>query len=145
MKKSIEITLSAIHLGSCREVATLAINGKDHASKFLNQLDKKDHNAYKTLQTRIRTVAEYDKYENEQTFRDLGKGIYEFKRNKPKLIRLYAFYDDIDGIGQLILCTNGGDKKLQSQGITKARAIRKKYFDAKEKSDTTLIYNELNP
>lgn len=121
---------------------TLAIDGKDPAAKFLNQLKKKDQNAYNTLKTRIRAVAEYQQYQNKETFRHVGNGIYEFKRNNPKLIRLYAFYDDIDGIGQLILCTNGGDKNSQQQDIANAKAIRKTYLAAKQESDTTLIYQE---
>jgi len=142
VKKSVEITLSTIHVGSGREVVTLGINGKDSAAKFLDQLRKKDKNAYKTLNTRIHAVAEYGEYENKETFRHVGDGIFEFKRNNPKLIRLYAFYDNVEGIGQLILCTNGGDKNQQDQGITKAKAIRKKYLEAKQKPDTTLIHQE---
>lgn len=110
MKKPVEITLASIHVGGAREVVTLALDGKSPAAKFLTQLQKKDKNAYKSLKTRIRTVAEYEHYENDESFRHVGDGVYEFKRNNPRLLRLYAFYDEIDGIGRLILCTNGGDK-----------------------------------
>jgi putative component of toxin-antitoxin plasmid stabilization module len=142
VKKPIEITLSAIHVGSSREVVTLAIDGKSPAAKFLTQLQKKDRNAYKTLKTRIRTVAEYEHYENDESFRHVGDGVYEFKRNNPRLLRLYAFYDNVDGIGRLILCTNGGDKTSQDQDILKAKAIKERYFDAKQRPDTKLIHEE---
>lgn len=142
MKKRIEITLHHLHLGSARQVVTLSIDGSNPAAKFLTKLQKKDSNAYRSLKTRIRTVAEYEHYENEETFRPLGDGLYEFKRNSPKLIRLYAFYDEIDGVGQLIICTNGGDKRSQQQDITQAKAIRKAYLTAKELPNTTLTYEE---
>ena len=142
MKKPIEITLHLLHLGAARQVVTLSLDGQDPAAKFLTKLQKKDANAYRSLKTRIRTVSEYDRYENEQTFRLVGDGIYEFKRNNPKLIRLYAFYDDIDGVGQLILCTNGGDKSSQANDIKQAKAIRKAYLAAKELPSTTLTYEE---
>ena len=118
------------------------MDGSNPAAKFLTKLQKKDSNAYRSLKTRIRTVAEYEHYENEETSRPLGDGLYEFKRNSPKLIRLYAFYDEIDGVGQLIICTNGGDKRSQQQDITKAKAIRKAYLTAKELPNTTLTYEE---
>lgn len=120
------------------------MDGKSSAAQFLIQLQKKDSNAYKTLKTRIRTVAEYEHYENDESFRHVGEGVYEFKRNNPRLLRLYAFYDEVDGIGRLILCTNGGDKTSQKQDILKAKAIKKRYFDAKQRSDTRLTYEELS-
>lgn len=87
-------------------------------------------------------MAKYEYFENDETFSPVGDGVYEFKRNNPKLIRLYAFYDEIEGIGQLILCTNGGDKTLQSQDIKKAKQIRSTYLEAKKQADTKLIYRE---
>ena len=143
MKKPIDITLSTIHVGSQMEVATLAIDGKDHAAKFLTQLKKKDANAYDSLKTRIQTIAEFEHYQDKQTFRSVGGGIYEFKRNNPKLIRLYAFYDEIEGVGQWIICTNGGDKTQQQEDIDKAKKIRKFYLEAKKKDDTTFVFEHL--
>ena len=121
MKNSVEITLTSIHVGAAREVVTLALDGKDPAQKHLSKLAKKDPKAFESLQTRIKAVAEHDRYENSQTFRDVGDGIFEFKRNSPRLLRLYAFYDQIAGVGQLILCTNGGDKTSQDQDIIAAK------------------------
>lgn len=142
MKKSVEITLTSIHIGGAREVVTLAIDGKSPAARFLTQLKKKDNNAYKSLKTRIRTVAEYEHYENDESFRHVGDGVYEFKRNSPRLLRLYAFYDEINGIGRLILCTNGGDKTSQVQDILKAKAIKERYFAAKRRPDTQFNHEE---
>lgn len=144
MKNTVEISLSSIHRGSCREVVTLEIEGKDRADEYLKKLKKKDLKAYRSIITRIKTVAEYETYENDQTFRPVGEGVFEFKRNNPKLIRLYAFYDDIDGIGQLILCTNGGGKGQlqQSEDIQKAKDIKKKYIEAKKKPNAILNYNQ---
>lgn len=144
MKNTVEITLSLIHIGSSREVVTLGYNGQDRSDKFLNKLKKKDPIAYEAIETRIKTVAEYETYENDQTFRPVGEGVFEFKRNNPKLIRLYAFYDTIDGIGQLILCTNGGDKRQQSEDIKKAKEIKAQYYEAKERADTILHFKDLD-
>lgn len=140
MKKSIEIKLTAIHFGGAREVVTLALDGKDPAQKYLSKLAKKDPIAFESLQTRIKAVAEHDRYENSQTFRDVGDGIFEFKRNTPRLLRLYAFYDEIAGIGQLILCTNGGDKSSQSNDILEAKRLKNAYLLAKEKTDTVFVH-----
>jgi putative component of toxin-antitoxin plasmid stabilization module len=117
---------------------TLGIDGKDSADEFLTKLEKADRNRFKSIKTRIRTIAEYDEYENPLTFRHLGDGIYEFKR--PGL-RLYAFYDAIDQFGCLILCTNGGTKnnpREQNRDIRRAREIQQRYLRAKEDPETTL-------
>lgn len=143
MKYPIDITLSEIHCGKCRRVLTLGIGGKDHAHDFLTKLQKDDINLYKPIKTRIRAVAEYDDYENERTFRHVGDGVYEFKR--PGL-RLYAFYDTLDEIGCLILCTNGGTKnklKEQNGDISRARQIRQRYFEAKVNLDATFTLHEI--
>ena len=66
----------------------------------------------------------------------MGDGIHEFKR--PGL-RLYAFYDEIDGENQLILCTNGGTKgKDQQKDIRLAKSRKDAYFAAKQQSETIL-------
>lgn len=142
MKKKLEITLSTIHRGSARTVVTLGLDGKNQAQKFLQNLKNNDPNAYRSLKTRIRTVSEYDRYENEHTFRHIGDGIYEFKRNNPKLIRLYAFYDVIGGAGQLILCTNGGDKRSQQQDINRAKTLREHYLNIKDLPNTQIVFEE---
>ena len=142
MKKPIDITLSTIHVGSEREVVTLAIDGKDPAAKYLSQLFKKDRENFKNLKSRIQAIAEHHIYENRETFQEVGDGVFEFKRNNPRLLRLYAFYDQIDGIGRLIICTNGGDKRLQSDDIKTAKRIKEKYFAAKKQPDTIFRHVE---
>lgn len=126
-------------------MVTLGLNGKDPAQKYLSKLAKKDLIAFESLQTRIKAVAEYDRYENFQTFRDVGDGIFELKRNSPRLLRLYAFYDEIAGVGQLILCTNGGDKNSQNQDILTAKRRKEEYLLAKKKADTVLIHEIPEP
>jgi putative component of toxin-antitoxin plasmid stabilization module len=142
VKNSVEITFTSIHVGGAREVVALAFDGKSPAVKFLTRLKKNDSNAYSSLKTRIKTVAGYKHYENDESFRHVGDGVYEFKRNNPRLLRLYAFYDEIDGIGCLILCTNGGDKTSQAQDILKAKTIKERYFAAKKDPETTFNRQE---
>ena len=136
MKKPVEITLSTLHLGAARRVVTLAINGKDPAEDFLSKLQKDDRNKLDSITTRIKAVANYPRYENRITFRDVGDGVYEFKR--PGL-RLYAFYAEINGQDQLILCTNGGTKnKDQQKDIRQAKALKDEFFAALKLPGTTL-------
>jgi putative component of toxin-antitoxin plasmid stabilization module len=146
MKRGIDIVIRSIHLEPKQEVVTLEIDKKDPATKFFKQLKKQDRNAYDSLETRIKTVSDYERYENKETFRHVGDGdgdgVYEFKRNNPKLIRLYAFYDEVEGFEKLILCTNGGGKKQQDQDILKAKAIKKKYLEAKLETSTRFFYEE---
>jgi len=128
----IEITFSTIHVGTARRVVTLGLDGKDLADEFLLRLAKSDPRGAESIKIRVQTVAEYDRYENEFTFRNVGDGIYEFKR--PGL-RLYAFYDDVAGLKpQLIVACNGGTKntcKEQNADIAKARRLRSRYLEAK--------------
>jgi len=145
VKKPVEIVLSSIHVGEARRVVTLGMDGRDHADRFLNQLRKHDRNLWEFIRKRIRAVANHDRYANELTFKHVGDGVFEFKRPG---IRLYAFYDEIDGIGHLILCTNGGGKgnrKEQNADIQTAKAIRNSYFSAKQLEDTLIILAEAGP
>ncbi|MCB1123363.1 MAG: hypothetical protein KJT03_17550 [Verrucomicrobiae bacterium] len=142
MNPSIDITLSQIHVGVFHRVVTLGINGKDLADEFLSKMLHDDSNKFEAVKTRIRTISDYEIYENRRTFRHVGGGIFEFKR--PGL-RLYAFYDSIDEIGHLILCTNGGtksNKKEQNSDIAKAKSLKKIYLAAKANPNTTLTIKE---
>jgi putative component of toxin-antitoxin plasmid stabilization module len=126
-------------------VVTLGMDGKDHADRFLTQLRKHDRNQWDFIRKRIRAVANHDRYANELTFKHVGEGVFEFKRPG---IRLYAFYDEIDEIGHLILCTNGGGKgnrKEQNADIQSAKTIRNAYFSAKLLEDTRIILAEPKP
>ncbi len=123
MKKPVEITLRTIHVGDVRRVVTLGIDQRDDAQDFLSDLKKTDLKKFEALNTRIETVSQYDTYENRITFRNVGDGVFEFKRPG---IRLYAFYDQIDGEEHLILCTNGGKKnKKQSADIALAKKSKR--------------------
>ncbi len=145
MKRGIDIVLRTLHVGARRRVVTLALNHDDPAHDFLSKLKADDINRFRSIRTRIRAVADYDRYENQSTFRYVGRGVYEFKRRG---IRLYAFYDEIDGADQLILCTNGGTKntrKGQQADILKAADRKTAYFSAKALPDTTLTLDEDEP
>lgn len=61
----VEIALSTLHLGYARRVVTLAINGKDPAEDFLSKLQKDDRNKLDSITTRIKAVANYPRYENQ--------------------------------------------------------------------------------
>lgn len=135
----LEITLSTIHVGSARRVVTLGLDGKDLAEEFLIRLAKSDPRGAESIKVRIQTVAEYDRYENNFTFRSVGDGIYEFKR--PGL-RLYAFYDEIPSLKpQLIIASNGGGKntrKEQNTDIAKAKSLRRRYLEARSLSNAKI-------
>jgi putative component of toxin-antitoxin plasmid stabilization module len=136
VKSAIEIHLRTLHLGDARQVVTLGIDGKDLARDFLLELFKHDCNRFKAVKTRIQSISNHLHYENKQTFRHVGEGVFEFKRPG---IRLYAFYDEIDDHRALILCTNGGLKgKGQSKDISRAQSLKSAYFGAKSRSDTVL-------
>jgi len=118
------------------------MNGKDPARDYLSKLRKDDAQQFNNLKTRIQAVAKYVQYENQQTFRHVGDGIYEFKR---KGYRLYAFYDDIQGQEQLIICTNGGSKnskKEQNADIQRALRRKNEYMENLNQTDATLTITE---
>ena len=136
VKKPVEITLRTIHVGDARRVVTLDIDGKDPAREFLMDLARHDRNQFESILTRIRSISNHPRYENQITFRHVGDGIHEFKR--PGL-RLYAFYDEIDGRNQLILCTNGGSKnKRQQKDIRLAKSRKDEYLSIKNHPETIL-------
>jgi hypothetical protein len=142
VKPAIDIILKTIHLGNCKRVVTLDINGKDRARKFLEKLKKDDGRKWKLLANRIGLVSNFNSYENDQVFNYLEDGIYEFKR--PGL-RLYAFYDELGDEHQLILCTNGGTKntkKEQQSDIDRAKSIKADYFTAKSNPEASFTIKE---
>jgi hypothetical protein len=145
MNSKIDITLNLLHHGDHYSVATLGIDGKDLAADFLKKLLHDDRNKWKSLKTRIITVSNYERYENNVTFKHLEKGLYEFKR--PGL-RLYAFYDTIENTYHLIICTNGGTKntrKAQSEDIRRALERKQQYFKAKALPQAQFTINDPIP
>lgn len=140
MKRPLEIVLSTIHVGSARRVVTLGMDGKDLAAEFLTRLARSNPRGAESIKARVQNVAEYDRYENEFTFRSVGDGLYEFKR--PGL-RLYAFYDDLPGLTpQLIIACHGGSKntaKEQGSDIARAKGLRDRYLQAKPTAKIRLV------
>ena len=143
MKPTFDITLTEVHVGQRRTVVTLGIDGDDPAHDFLLKLHRDDVNRFESLKTRIQTVSNYDQYENRITFRHVGEGVYEFKRNG---IRLYAFYDEIGDTDHLILCTNGGNKdtrKGQQRDIAWAKERKANYLAIKANPKANITYQEV--
>ena len=142
MKSEFDIELNTLYIGEKRRVVTVGLNGKDEADRFIRKLIRKDPDSWNQIATRIVSISNYDRYENQTTFRSVGNGIFEFKRPGT---RLYSFYDEIGGELQLILCTNGGGKgtkKEQQADIEKAKQIRKRYMEMKTKPDTRFRLNQ---
>jgi len=100
-------------------VVTLGIDGNSPADDFLDQLQTSNSEGYDALYARFRAVAEQDRYENMLTFRSLGDGLYEPKTKKSGL-RLFAFYDQIEGMEpQLIVAASGTSRsKRQAADIS---------------------------
>ena len=142
MKSKIDIVLRTIHVGECRRVVTLGMDGKDEAREFLETLLHDDSKKWNAINTRITSVSNYHTYSNKITFNPVGDGIYEFKRPG---IRLYAFYEELGDEHQLILCTNGGKKntkKEQQKDIKRAKSIKADYLAAKSMPSTTFTLKE---
>lgn len=142
MKKSLEIFLKTIHIGSAKRVVTLGINQHDQANDYLLKLGKSNTAGLSVILARLRVIAEHDRFENKQTFRHVGGQVYEVKTSQG--LRLYTFLDTVDVQSQsqkLIIAVCGGKKgnrKEQSADIAKAQQMRRDYLAAK-KSKTTLI------
>jgi putative component of toxin-antitoxin plasmid stabilization module len=134
VKKSLDITLTTIHLGSERRVVTLMI-GDDHSiTTFLEDLERENQKAFKQLKAAIRVLSENRHYQNEYKFKNLRDGLYEIKTNSGA--RVYAFLDDHDGSHQqLVIAASGGGKGKQDSDIEKARAIRRNYLVLRDKGN----------
>jgi putative component of toxin-antitoxin plasmid stabilization module len=137
VKSPVEIVLETVHVGSARRVVTLGLDGKDLAREFLLELSKRNPRGFEFIRSRIRAVAEHDRFENQITFRSVGDGVFEFKR--PGL-RLYAFYDNLPGLEpQLIIAANGGQKnKAQQRDIKQAKLLRSRYLAERNKPDVKI-------
>lgn len=140
MKKSVEITLTTIHLGSVKRVVTLGINGRDLANEYLLKLGKGNQQGLQSILKRLAAIAEHERFENQITYRLVGEKIFEVKTKSG--LRFYTFADEIEGLGlHLIIATSGGkkgNKKEQNSDIAEAKAIRRSYFAAKSQPTTIL-------
>ena len=139
MKKSLDITLTTVHLGSVKRVVTLALNGKDSASEYLLKLGKSNPQGLQSIMKRLAAISEHESFENKLTYRHVGDQVFEVKTTSG--LRFYTFLDDIKELGhQLIIATSGGkkgNKKEQNADIRNAKEIRKTYLAAKSQPTTT--------
>jgi hypothetical protein len=145
VNKPLEILLYTLHLGAYARIVALEISGKCEPLPFIRKLKQSNPIAYDSLFARFKAVAEREHYSNTLTFRSLGGGLYEFK-TKSTGIRLYAFYDQLEGhTPQLIIATNGGaknTKKQQSRDIKKARGLMERYLEAKKSPGLTITIKQ---
>lgn len=133
------ITLTELHVGACSTVATMAVDGKELAYKFLEEMQKSQRNEAKKFHTAFSTISSVTHYSNKEKFRNLGDGIYEIKISGK---RLYCFKDtsgDFEAFtgssNHLILACNGGTKNTsreQQRDIKKAQQLKSQYFNAKK-------------
>ena len=141
VKKSLEITLTTVHLGSVKRVVTLGIDGKDLAHEYLLKLGKSNQQGLQSMLKRLKAISEHESIENQITYRHVGEQVFEVKTKSG--LRFYTFPDEIEGLGhQLIIATSGGkkaNKKEQNADITKAKALRKSYLAAKPQASFSLI------
>lgn len=141
VKKSLEITLTTVHLGSVKRVVTLGIDGKDLAHEYLLKLGKSNQQGLQSILKRLKAISEHESIENQITYRHVGEQVFEVKTKSG--LRFYTFPDEIEGLGhQLIIATSGGKKatkKEQNADITKAKALRKSYLAAKPQASFNLI------
>lgn len=141
VKKSLEITLTTVHLGSVKRVVTLGIDGKDLAHEYLLKLGKSNQQGLQSILKRLKAISEHESIEKQITYRHVGEQVFEVKTKSG--LRFYTFPDEIEGLGhQLIIATSGGkkaNKKEQNADITKAKALRKSYLAAKPQASFNLI------
>ncbi|MFT6863597.1 MAG: putative component of toxin-antitoxin plasmid stabilization module [Akkermansiaceae bacterium] len=140
MKKSLEISLTTVHLGSAKRITTLGINKKDQANDYLLTLAKSNLQGFQSILKRLQAIAEHDTFENKRTYRHVGDQVFEVKTTSG--LRLYTFPDTIKGQAhQLIIAVCGGkkgNKKEQQADIEKAKQIKKDYLAAKKLASTQL-------
>lgn len=140
MKKSLDVTLTTIHLGSAKRVVTLGLDGKDPANEYLLKLGKGNTKGLQSILKRLEAIAEHESFENKVTYRHVGDQVFEVKTNTG--LRFYTFPDEIAKFGkQLIIATSGGkkgNKKEQDADIARAKKIKKFYLAAKAEPTTTI-------
>lgn len=145
MNKPVEITMKELHVGACKTVVSMQIDGNTELQKFLDGLIKSAPGKAKSIQTAMATISSEDNYVNDQKYKSTSeKGIYEIKAGD---VRLYCFQDRLSNdLPCLIIATNGGGKNTkreQNRDIKKASQIKIEYFKAKKLNTTELNYQEL--
>ncbi|MGB0992220.1 MAG: hypothetical protein ACPG32_07095 [Akkermansiaceae bacterium] len=145
MKKSLEIHLRTIHLGSAKRVVTLGMNNQDLANDYLLKLAKSNPRGFQSILKRLQVVAEHEAMENKRTYRHVGEQVFEVKI--PSGLRLYTFPDTLEGQPQLLVLAvcggKKGNKKAQDADIAKAKKLRKQYLAAKTSPNTKLTLTPL--
>src|SRR6266704_224893 len=99
----------------------LLINGACEADEYLKELSEKEKSKLIPL---LKYTADTGPVKNEQKFKNIGNGIFEFKGFQS---RLFCFFDE----GRIIILTHGFIKKrdkLDSADIQKARSRKEDYF-----------------
>lgn len=145
MKSSFDIELNTLHIGSVHRVVTLGLQGSDSAESFLNDLQEKDKRSFEKIMGRLRYVSDVDRYEHKVKYRSLGGGLFEAKVNKPKIVRIYVFYDRSTlGDESMILAAHGGEKNSQKRDIENARKRKKRYETLIKQKDTDLHLKEMD-
>jgi phage-related protein len=103
------------------KICGLMINGTCEAEEYLKGLPDKEKQKLFPL---LKYTADSGPVKNEQKFKSIGDGIFEFKGFQS---RLFCFFDE----GRIIILTHGCIKKrdrLDPADIKKARSRREDYF-----------------
>jgi len=103
------------------KICGLIVNGTCEAEEFLKELSDKEK---KKLIPLLQYTANSGPATNEQKFKSIGDGIFEFKGFQS---RLFCFFDQ----GKIIILTHGCIKKrdrLDPADIKKARSRKDDYF-----------------
>ena len=103
------------------KICGLIVNGTCEAEEFLKELSDKEK---KKLIPLLQYTANSCTATNEQKFKNIGEGIFEFKGFQS---RLFCFFDQ----GRIIILTHGCIKKrdkLDPADIRKARSRKDDYF-----------------
>lgn len=99
----------------------LMVNGACEAEEYLEGLSAKEKGKLIPL---LQYTARTGPVKNEQKFKSIGDGIFEFKGFQA---RLFCFFDE----GRIIILTHGCIKKrdtLNPVEVRKARSLREEYF-----------------
>ena len=99
----------------------LLVNGACEADEYLKGLSEKEKSKLIPL---LKYTADAGPVKNEQKFKSIGNGIFEFKGFQS---RLFCFFDE----GKIIILTHGCIKKrdkLEPADIQKARSRKEYYF-----------------
>lgn len=131
-----KILLTELHCGVCHAAAALSLQENKDLEEFLLTLESSNPNAFKTLNTTIKTICAVPSYRNDRKFKQVkgAKNLFEIKIPG---IRLYCFSEFLPGLGQssLIIAAYGRIKpkdKQQRTDIRHADKIRNDFQSLRE-------------